>query len=77
MAVDELSTSYHPAPAYFDDAAPHLLAGSGAGCSHAATAAISEYTPRPRRPPPLQPCQSRPSFGVRPRPPRARGGAHA
>eukprot|EP01047_Picozoa_sp_COSAG01_P149986 COSAG01_NODE_84062_length_100_cov_18.000000_1_plen_23_part_10 len=23
MAVDELSTSYHPAPAYFDDAAPH------------------------------------------------------
>ena len=24
MAVDELSTSYHPAPAYFDDAAPHL-----------------------------------------------------
>eukprot|EP01047_Picozoa_sp_COSAG01_P091918 COSAG01_NODE_23402_length_816_cov_4.111576_1_plen_22_part_10 len=22
MAVDELSTSYHPAPAYFDDAAP-------------------------------------------------------
>jgi hypothetical protein len=24
MAVDELSTSYHPTPAYFDDAAPHL-----------------------------------------------------
>jgi hypothetical protein len=23
MAVDELSTSYHPTPAYFDDAAPH------------------------------------------------------
>eukprot|EP01043_Picozoa_sp_COSAG02_P098972 COSAG02_NODE_35095_length_474_cov_0.554667_1_plen_49_part_01 len=23
MAVDELSTSYHPAPAYFDDAGPH------------------------------------------------------
>eukprot|EP01047_Picozoa_sp_COSAG01_P049407 COSAG01_NODE_4898_length_4644_cov_14.434763_3_plen_41_part_00 len=23
MAVDELSTPYHPAPAYFDDAAPH------------------------------------------------------
>eukprot|EP01047_Picozoa_sp_COSAG01_P149902 COSAG01_NODE_83918_length_100_cov_52.000000_1_plen_27_part_01 len=26
MAVDELSTSYHPSPAYFDDVAPHLLA---------------------------------------------------
>eukprot|EP01049_Picozoa_sp_SAG25_P000023 SAG25_NODE_1_length_41698_cov_149.842015_23_plen_30_part_00 len=27
MAVDELSThTYHPAPAYFDDVAPHLLA---------------------------------------------------
>eukprot|EP01047_Picozoa_sp_COSAG01_P077513 COSAG01_NODE_13987_length_1510_cov_2.891566_3_plen_26_part_01 len=23
MAVGELSTSYHPAPAYFDDVAPH------------------------------------------------------
>jgi hypothetical protein len=25
MAVDELSTPYHLAPAYFDDVAPHLL----------------------------------------------------
>jgi hypothetical protein len=31
MAVDELPTPYHPAPAYFDDAAPHLLAAAGCG----------------------------------------------
>jgi hypothetical protein len=24
MAVDELSTPYHPTPAYVDDVAPHL-----------------------------------------------------
>eukprot|EP01047_Picozoa_sp_COSAG01_P141472 COSAG01_NODE_72519_length_252_cov_4.620915_1_plen_73_part_01 len=31
MAVDELSTPYHPAPAYFDDAAPYLLAAARCG----------------------------------------------
>eukprot|EP01048_Picozoa_sp_COSAG05_P040505 COSAG05_NODE_20790_length_277_cov_0.286517_1_plen_69_part_01 len=31
MAVGELSTSYHPAPAYFDDVAPHLLASACCG----------------------------------------------
>jgi hypothetical protein len=30
-AVDELSTSYHPSPAYFDDVAPHLLAAAARG----------------------------------------------
>jgi hypothetical protein len=28
MAVDELSTSYHPTPAYFDVVAPHPFAAA-------------------------------------------------
>ena len=31
MAVDELSTSYHPSPAYFDDVAPHRNATAWCG----------------------------------------------